>query len=153
MESISQFRQSPPAGNSSPIAIYRSPFARPRPVIDVIRRRASLISSSWLHGIARYFGNTPARLAAAILLCSTSTGTSACSLLARRFPNSGSRSPGPTSTTARSCLSPLPCRLRPSRNPSRAEPRQAPTESSARRLLLTLCSRSDYSYSLLTPVN
>src|SRR5262245_16596501 len=89
------------------IHIHKRAFARSRPAIDVRRRRASLISSSWLHGIARYFGSTPVRGAAAILLCSTNTGISACSLLARRFPSSGSRSVGPTSTTARSCLSPL----------------------------------------------
>src|SRR5262245_56834506 len=44
--------------------------------------------------------------------------------------------------------SPLPSRLRPSRNPSRAAPRQAPTEASVHRLRLTICSKTDYSYSI-----
>jgi len=39
--------------------------------IEVSRRFASRISSSWLHGIARYFGSTPSRGAVAILLFST----------------------------------------------------------------------------------
>jgi len=91
MESINQLRQSPPADKMCAVSrkdeIQRTPFARPRPVIEVIRRRARLISSSWLHGIARYFGNTPARRAAAILLCSTSTGISECSFAGYARPS------------------------------------------------------------------
>src|SRR4030095_8305984 len=58
------------------IHIHKIAFARPWPAIDVSRRRASVISSSLLHVFSRYYGNTPVRGAAAILLCSTSTGIS-----------------------------------------------------------------------------